>query len=224
MAGLPCEASAGPARSVGPARRRRRARTRQRRPYPAEVTLPWIVAAVVLGLVAAWYLSFSAARLDRLHARLEGARSALDAQLVRRASVSLQLATSGLLDPATALLLADAAHEARDAAEPDRELAESNLTRALLAAFAQPESAQALAADPVGRGLAHDLGSACQRVELARRFLNDAVQGTRVVRRKWVVRSLRLAGHAQWPQTFEIDDTPPVTLLPVSAPPGPTLL
>ena len=42
-------------------------------------------------------------------------RSALDAQLVRRASVSLQLATSGLLDPATALLLADAAHEAREA-------------------------------------------------------------------------------------------------------------
>jgi hypothetical protein len=39
------------------------------------------------------------------------------------------------------------------------------------------------------------------------------VGAARVVRRKWVVRSLRLAGHAPWPPTFEIDDTPPATLV-----------
>ena len=61
-----------------------------------------VVLAVAAVLLAGWYLSFSATRLDRLHARVEGARSALDAQLVRRASVALQLAASGLLDPATA--------------------------------------------------------------------------------------------------------------------------
>jgi len=33
-----------------------------------------------------------------------------------------------------------------------------------------------------------------------------------VVRRKRVVRYLRLAGHAPWPQTVEISDTPPETL------------
>jgi hypothetical protein len=178
------------------------------------VTVPWILAAVALVAVAAWYLSFSAARLDRLHARVEGAHSALDAQLVRRASVSLQLATSGLLDPATALLLADAAHQAREAAGPEREMAESDLTRALLAAFADPDVGPALAADPLGREVAQELASACLRVQLARRFLNDAVGGARVVRRKWVVRALRLAGHAPWPPTFEIDDTPPATLVP----------
>jgi hypothetical protein len=186
--------------------------------------LPWIVAFAGLALVVAWYLSFSAARLDRLHARLEGARSALDAQLVRRASVSLQLATSGLLDPATGLLLADAAHEAREAPPPEREMAESNLTRALHAALDDPETADALRADPVGRELAHELASASQRVQLARRFLNDAALGTRVVRRKWVVRSLRLAGHAAWPPTFEIDDTPPDTLRTDMARPGSTIL
>jgi hypothetical protein len=177
------------------------------------VTLPWILAALALAAFAAWYLSFSAARLDRLHARVEGALSALDAQLVRRASVSLQLATSGFLDPATALLLADAAHEAREADGPEREMAESNLTKALLAAFAEPDVVRALAADPFGRELTQELASACLRVQLARRFLNDAVGGARVVRRKWVVRSLRLAGHAPWPPTFEIDDTPPATLV-----------
>jgi hypothetical protein len=177
------------------------------------VPVVWIVAAIALAMFAAWYLSFSAARLDRLHARVEGARSALDAQLVRRASVSLQLATSGMLDPATGLLLAGAAHEAREADGPEREMAESNLTKALLAAFADRSVVPSLAADPFGRELTQELASACLRVQLARRFLNDAVRGARVVRRKWVVRSLRLAGHAPWPPTFEIDDTPPGTLV-----------
>ncbi len=191
-----------------------------------------VVTLVAVVVVLGWYLSFSAARLDRLHARLEGARSALDAQLVRRASVSLQVATSGLLDPATGLLLADAAHQARDAADADREVAESTLTRALRAAFDGADSEAdadgpylALRDDPVGAELAHELAAACQRVQLARRFLNDAVLSTRVVRRKWVVRSLRLAGHAGWPQTFEIDDTPPDTLsVSLSRPSGSTIL
>jgi hypothetical protein len=174
--------------------------------------MPWVVALVAALLLLAWYLSFSAARLDRLHNRLEGARSALDAQLVRRSSVSLQVATSGLLDPATGLLLAAAALEAREAADADREVAESTLTRALRAAFEDPAVAAGLRADPVGAELAHELAVSGQRVQLARRFLNDAVLSTRVVRRKWVVRSLRLAGHASWPQTFEMDDTTPDSL------------
>ena len=61
------------------------------------------------------YISWRAGRLDRLHARLETARAALDAALVRRSSVALELASSGLLDPATSLLVAGAAHDARTA-------------------------------------------------------------------------------------------------------------
>jgi hypothetical protein len=179
-----------------------------------------VVLAVAAVLLAGWYLTFSATRLDRLHARLEGARSALDAQLVRRASVALQLAASGRLDPATALLLADAAHEAREAdgagdrdvEQTAREAAESNLTRALRAAFAEREVVEELEADPVGRELVHELAAAGLRVQLARRFLNDVVRAARVVRRKLVIRFLRLAGHAPWPQTFEMSDTPPETL------------
>src|ERR1700728_3817712 len=67
------------------------------------------VAAVLVGV----YVSWRAGRLDRLHARVDGARAALDAALVRRSSVALELAACGLLDPATSLLLAGAAHDAR---------------------------------------------------------------------------------------------------------------
>ncbi|HEU5108706.1 MAG TPA: hypothetical protein VFT95_09135 [Micromonosporaceae bacterium] len=186
-------------------------------------SLPWLLTIGFVVLVA-WYLTFSATRLDRLHARVEGARSALDAQLVRRASVTLQLAASGRLDPATSLLLADAAHEAREADTEGsaadgaggegvtREQAESDLTGALRAAFADPELVEDLRADPVGRDLLRELAAAGLRVQLARRFHNDVVRSARVVRRKRVVRYLRLAGHAPWPQTFEMSDTPPVTL------------
>ena len=180
---------------------------------------PSLPVLLTIGFVAlvAWYLTFSATRLDRLHARVEGARSALDAQLVRRASVTLQLAASGRLDPATSLLLADAAHEAREAdadgtAEGTREQAESDLTGALRAAFADPAVVEELRADPLGRDLLRELAAAGLRVQLARRFHNDVVRSARVVRRKRVVRYLRIAGHAPWPQTFEISDTPPVTL------------
>lgn len=179
-----------------------------------------VVLGVALLVLAGWYLTFSAARLDRLHARLEGARSALDAQLVRRASVALQIAAAGRLDPATSLLLADAAHQAREADpddQPGREAAESDLTRALDAAFDDPDVAADLGADAVGRELLQELGAACLRVQLARRFLNDVVRSARVVRRKRVVRYLRLAGHAPWPATFEMSDTPPRGL---TGPPG----
>jgi hypothetical protein len=72
-------------------------------------TLQIATFVVIVLLVAAWYLSYSAARLDRLHAKVEGAMSALDAQLIRRAEAALELANSGVLDPASALLIADAA-------------------------------------------------------------------------------------------------------------------
>lgn len=172
-----------------------------------------LVLVVVVLIVGAWYLSFSASRLDRLHQRVEGSRDALDAQLVRRCAVTLQLATSGLLDPATGLLLADAATTARIIDPADlgsaREVAESNLSRALRAALDQPEVLATLRADPDGADLVAELASACRRVELSRRFHNDAVRAIRAVRRHWAVRWLRLAGHAPLPSTVEIDDTPP---------------
>lgn len=171
-----------------------------------------VLGTAVVVLLVAWYLSWTAARLDRLHARVEGARAALDAQLQRRASVTAHLATSGLLDPATAVLLAQAAHDAREAEAPEQEQRESELTAALCAAFDEPETTAELIADPAGAALLGELGVACQRVELSRRFHNGAVRSAQVVRRKRIVRLLRLAGRAPMPQTVELDDATPAAL------------
>ncbi|MBC7639918.1 MAG: hypothetical protein H7231_09080 [Rhodoferax sp.] len=184
----------------------------------------WLLGLLVLALLA-WYLSFSAARIDRLHHRVEGGRSALDAQLVRRAEAAVELAGSGALDPASGLLVAGAATDALDAGEladagtpppthagePSRETAESDLSHALQLAL-DPDLVTAMREDPIGAALLERLRASCHRVQLARRFHNDAVTDATRVRAKPIARWARLAGRAQAPQTFEMDDEPPVAL------------
>ena len=98
-----------------------------------------IVLAVLAVVLWGFYVSWRASRLDRLHNRTEAARTALDLALVRRASAAAELASSGQLDPATSLLLADAVRRARQADPAERDLAESDLTRALRATLGDPE-------------------------------------------------------------------------------------
>jgi hypothetical protein len=151
------------------------------------------------------YVSWRAGRLDRLHAKVDTARASLDAALVRRSSVALEIASSGVLDLAASVLLANLAHDARSA-QAGRELAESDLTRALRAVFSQPEFGSSVAGHPGAEELLAELESTAHQVFLARRFYNDAVALTIAARRRWLARLLRLAGGAPMPEFFEIDD------------------
>ncbi|MFI1101498.1 hypothetical protein [Streptomyces melanogenes] len=172
-------------------------------------TLIWTaIALVAIGL----YLSWTAGRLDRLHARIDAARAALDAQLLRRASVTQELATSGVLDPAASIVLYEAAHAARQAEEEHREVAESELSQALRAVFGEPAQVDAVREAPGGVDAAEELAQAVRRVPMARRFHNDAVRAARALRRHRKVRWFRLAGHAPFPLAFEMDDEPPAAL------------
>lgn len=170
-----------------------------------------VLVVFVLILLVGLYLSMTAGRLDHLHRRIDTSQLALEAQLLRRSAVSAELAGSGLLDPATSMLLADAAHRARTATdlEPDdRALAESDLTAALMAAFG-PEDIEEVRAEDGGADMLAELDAACRRVQLSRRFLNDAVRACRQLRRQRMVRLFRLAGHTPWPETWEMDDSMP---------------
>jgi hypothetical protein len=191
-----------------------------------------LLALLLLVAAVAWYLASCAARLDRLHHRVEGAAAALDNQLLRRATAARSLASSGLIDPASALLVAGAAADAASAGEeaarfaaeePDatpqaddtdaRERAESDLSRALRATLT-PSVVEQLTKDPLGQDLLADLQAASRRATLARRFHNDAVSQAQRVRGKRLVRMTRLAGRAPWPRTVELDDEPPEALGP----------
>jgi len=166
-----------------------------------------IVIVVAAALLAGVYVSWRAGRIDRLHARVEMARAALDVTLLRRSSVALELATSGLLDPATSLLLATAVHGTRDSTTRPRDLAESDLTRALRAAFGQPGFRSSLNGKEGADELLAEVEAAAHQVFLARKFYNDVVAATREARRRPLARVLRLSGKARAPEFFEMDDS-----------------
>jgi hypothetical protein len=174
-----------------------------------------LVLLVVAALFVGVYVSWRAGRIDRVHARVDMARAALDATLLRRSSVALELATSGLLDPATSLLLAGAVHGTRaagpgEAVPPEgkpRDLAESDLTRALRAAFSQPDFRSSLSGKDGADELLAEVEAASHQVFLARKFYNDLVAVTRDARRRPLARLLRLSGKAEAPVFFEMDDS-----------------
>ncbi len=163
------------------------------------------LAIIAVLFVAGVYVSWRAGRLDRLHTRVETARASLDAALVRRSSVALELASSGLLDPAASIVVAECAHDARSATSA-RELAESNLTRTLRTVLSQPDFGAWMEGREGADELLAELESTAHQVFLARRFYNDAVAATVAARRRWLAQAFRLAGGAPLPEFFEIDD------------------
>ena len=203
-----------------------------------------LIIAVVL--LVGWWLWVTASRLDRLHRKVGAARAVVDTQLVRRATVSAALATSGLLDPVSSVLVGEAAWAALSAGGTDAETPpgvpdelrdllaadqhapvapsdlsagigergriESELSATLREVLADPDEVAALASEPGGAQMLDELGSAWYRVQLSRRFHNEAVAQTQRMRRGIAVRALRLAGHAPEPRSLELDDEWPTTL------------
>ena len=169
--------------------------------------LTLIILIVFVVMISGVYISWRAGRLDRLHNRVETARTALDLALVRRSSAAYELATSGLLDLATSLLLADAVRRAKDADAAERDLAESDLTRALRAAFGQPGFRAELDGKEGAKELVGDVEAAAHQVYIARKFYNDVAARTIDARRRPLARVFRLSGNAPPPEFFEMEDS-----------------
>ena len=162
----------------------------------------WLIAAVVLAIVLSMWVTFTLTRLDRLHARVDAAWAALDAQLVRRAAALQHVAESpdsGAPDALRGSCEAAAQAVLGPDADADRQAAE-NLVGRMIADLGA--SVDALRDDAVA-----ELREGAARVQVARRFYNDAVRDTRALRSGRMPRALRLAGHREMPQFFDIDDT-----------------
>jgi hypothetical protein len=149
----------------------------------------WIVGVVGLVVVVATYVTWIAARVDRLHARATAAYAALDAHLVRRAAYALELA-----DNTGRRELRQAARAALEAAPDDREVAENDLTRELRRL-------------PLDSAAPMDaMISTSRRVALTRQVHNDSVRDALAVRDRVVVRALGLARRHSAPRYFDVDD------------------
>jgi len=192
----------------------------------------WLLVLIALILLGA-LLSWTATRLDRMNHRVETAAAALDAALARRAAAALEMSTSGVLDPATALLVADAAHRARAAGPEALSQVQTDLTHALRAAVeavrtppeltagAEPSELPAAGFAGLDAEALADLRRACSLVAMARRLHNDAVAQTLSLRGIWVVRWFGLAGHSRPPSTVDFDDTVGLDELPAAPADGP---
>jgi len=160
----------------------------------------WLLLALFV-LVVAWYLTFTATRLDRLHHRVETSWANLDVLLQKRAAVALEIARSDIADPASTVLLTAAAYQARDANIQSRSQAESGLSGALGLLLEDAEHL-ATAADSA---LLTELSSLTDKIRVAIAIHTDAVSRTQMVRRKFIVRIFRLAGTAPLPITYEFE-------------------
>ena len=164
----------------------------------------WLIAAVLVAVLLTSWITFTLTRLDRLHARVDAAQAALDAQLVRRAAALLHVAESsdGTLQDDERARLEQVSEDALNASLDDRETAENAVGRAMVELAGQHAGLSQAAVDEL-----HEAGT---RVLIARRFYNDAVRDTRTLRGRRMPRLLHLAGHRDMPQFFDIDDTLPV--------------
>jgi hypothetical protein len=152
-------------------------------------------------LFSLWYLSYSATRLDRLHHRVETSWANLDSLLQKRAAIALEIARSTISDPASALLLTAAAHQARDADISSRSMAESGLSGAL-GLLLEDESSEI---GFIEKDLLRELSQLTDKIRIAIAIHVDAVNRTQMVRNKFVFRLFRLAGRAPLPVTYEFE-------------------
>jgi hypothetical protein len=158
-----------------------------------------ITTVVVLVLVLSFWMVWTANRLDKLHLRCEAAKATLEQAAIRRSVAAQELSLSGLLgDPASTLLVVDAAAAALEPTDGNRWLAESDLTAALH-----------LVEIPVDGPVAGQLADAARRLTMARRIHNDVVASTLALRSRRRVSWFHLAGHAAAPSMVAFDDRAP---------------
>lgn len=160
-----------------------------------------ILIGIFIAAIFAWYLTFLASRLDRLHHRVETSWANLDSLLQRRAAIALEIARSEISDPASALLLTFAAHQAREASVKDRSQAESGLSGALKILLEASTSIQS----DIEKDLIRELAELNEKIKVAVSLHVESVTRTQLIRSKPVIRFFRLAGSAPLPVTYEFE-------------------
>jgi hypothetical protein len=175
-------------------------------------TLEMLALMIIVVVLLVWRISWLASRVQRATTRAERAWITLDAALVGRAQRAADLVMLPGIDPATALLVLDAAAAALepDLCRGERERAESDLSHVLDTV------------DPMLPASPSELASERARASICRRLHNDAVATALSLRRRYTVRILRLAGHTDEPRPFEMADGSICTLTagPPDSPPS----
>ncbi len=153
-------------------------------------------------LLLAWYLSFSATRLDRCHHRVETSWEHLDALLQRRAALALEIARNSDIDPATEMILTSSAYLSREANIGDREDAETSLSESLKFLRESARNGELT----IAVNLIDELTALTDKIRTAIAIHLEAIISVRNLRDKLVFRFFHLAGRAKWPEKYHFEE------------------
>jgi hypothetical protein len=159
----------------------------------------WIIIFIFLAAFI-WYLTFTAARLDRLHHRVETSWASLDALLQQRAAIAIEIANLAQADPATSIVLTHSAYLAREAEIAERSDAEQALTEAF--AYLYEDDLFPMEHS----GLSEKLTAVNRKISAAIGIHRESVTATNAQRKRLVVRIFRLSGSAPLPVTYPFED------------------
>jgi hypothetical protein len=175
-------------------------------------TLEVLALMIIVAVGLVWRITWLATRVHRATLRAERTWSVLDTALIGRAQRAAELVMMPGIDPATALLVLDAAAAALEPElrQGERERAESDLSHALDVV------------DSMLHENPSELDAERMRASMYRRLHNDAVATALLLRRRHTVRILRLAGRSVEPRPFEMADGSTCTLTagPPDSPPS----
>ena len=157
---------------------------------------------VLIVLIIAWYLSFSATRLDRLHHRVETSWEHLDALLQRRASLALEIAHQSKLDPALDILLTASAYESREAPMSDRNEAERLLSESLR----MIKESAVLGEMELKTPFIEQLSDITEKIRVAISIHLEAVSAVENLRSKTIFKLFHLAGRAKLPFRYSFEE------------------
>ena len=161
-----------------------------------------IVLIVLIVLLFAWYLSFSASRLDRLHHRVETSWEHLDALLQRRAALALEISHQVDLDPATDLILTQSAYVSREEPIADRNDAERSLSESLRFLRDLAHNGEVSISVP----LLDELTNLTEKITLAIAIHLEGVNSVEKLRSKFIYRLFHLAGKAKLPRIYSFEE------------------
>ena len=156
----------------------------------------WLAGVVVVVAVVGTYVTWTASRVERLHARAADAEVALVGKLNMRAKAALLLAeTESERLGRYAEAVRVAGHASLDSLAEEREAAENDLTR-VLRELPLPITDESM----------EEVRRANRRVAVAKQVHTDVVRDALAIRFGVVARLFRLTRHLPQPKYFNIDD------------------
>lgn len=171
----------------------------------------WVLVIAICLVIVLWWASNLAGRLHHIHIRRDNLLISLRWQLIVRESLISRLLEEGffeVLDRQNMSNYVEAANRHSDADLDEYLAKESQVSGALREVFQKGIEPKTTAI----YSLLQELAQCCYRIELARRFHNDAVGAANLLHERVLVRVFRLAGNTPKPVALDMDDVPPKEL------------